>query len=91
MSHGDTEMSQNRFDHRDSNPRNTLLPLVGLLAMALVQFSGVTYREPSRAYGSYVLYTGADGVTRLIGLNGVVRNEWPHPGVPARIIDPNLT
>ena len=56
MSHGDTQMSQNRFDHRDSNPRNTLLPLVGLLAMAFVQFSGLTYRDPSRAYGSYVLY-----------------------------------
>jgi len=30
------------------------------------------------------------GITRLIDLNGVVRNEWPHPGVPARIIDPAL-
>jgi hypothetical protein len=58
--------------------------------MAFVQFSGVTYHDPSRAYGSYVLYTGADGITRLIDLNGVVRNEWPHPGVPARIIGPAL-
>ncbi|MCW2562747.1 MAG: putative enzyme repeat [Mycobacterium sp.] len=65
-------------------------PLVPLLAMAFVQFSGVTYHDPGRAYGSYVLYTGADGVTRLIDLNGVVRNHWPHPGVPARIIDPAL-
>src|SRR4051794_40948667 len=58
--------------------------------MAFVQFSGVTHHDPDRAYGSYVLYTGADGVTRLIDLNGVVRNEWPHAGVPARIIDPAL-
>jgi hypothetical protein len=58
--------------------------------MAFVQFSGVTYYDPDLAYGSYVLYTGADGVTRLIDLNGVVRNEWPYPGVPARIIDPAL-
>jgi hypothetical protein len=58
--------------------------------MAFVQFSGVTYHDPDRAYGSYVLYTGADGVTVLIDLNGVVRNEWPHAGVPARIIDPAL-
>jgi len=58
--------------------------------MAFVHFSGVTYHDPDLAYGSYVLYTGADGVTRLIDLNGVVRNEWPHPGVPARIIDPAL-
>ena len=53
--------------------------------MAFVQFSGVTYYDPDLAHGSYVLYTGADGVTRLIDLNGVVRNEWPYPGVPARI------
>jgi hypothetical protein len=58
--------------------------------MAFVQFSGVTYHDPSRAYGSFIRYTGADGVTRLIDLNGVVRNEWPYPGVPARIIDPAL-
>jgi hypothetical protein len=32
--------------------------------MVFVQFSGVTYHDPARAYSSYVLYTGADGVTR---------------------------
>src|SRR6266478_4931778 len=37
--------------------------------MVFVQFSGVTYHDPGRAYGSYVLYTGADGVTRLIDPN----------------------
>jgi Arylsulfotransferase (ASST) len=58
--------------------------------MAFVQFSGVTYHDPDLAYGSYVLYTGADGITRLIDLNGAVRNEWPYPGVPARIIDSAL-
>jgi Arylsulfotransferase (ASST) len=58
--------------------------------MAFVQFSGVTYHDPDLAWGGYVLYTGADGITRLIDLNGVVRNEWPYPGVPARIIDPAL-
>src|SRR3954453_13159001 len=79
-----------RLDHREFNPRTRPLPLVGLFAMAFVQFSGVTHHDPDRAYGSYVLYTGADGVTRLIDLNGVVRNEWPHAGVPARIIDPAL-
>ncbi|WP_319428949.1 aryl-sulfate sulfotransferase [Mycobacterium sp. RTGN5] len=58
--------------------------------MAFVQFSGVTYHDPESAHASYVLYTGADGVTRLIDLNGIVRHEWPHAGVPARIIDPAL-
>jgi hypothetical protein len=38
--------------------------------MAFVQFSGVTYHDPKLAYDSYVLYTGADGVTRLIDLDG---------------------
>jgi hypothetical protein len=61
---------------------------LGYLRGAMKQFSGVTYYDPDLAYGSYVLY--ADGVTRLIDLNGVVRNEWPYPGVPARIIDPAL-
>jgi hypothetical protein len=58
--------------------------------MAFVQFSGVTYHDPKLAYDSYVLYTGADGVTRLIDLKGVVRKQWPYAGVPARIIDPAL-
>jgi hypothetical protein len=58
--------------------------------MAFIQFSGVTYHDPSRVDESYVLYSAADGVTRLIDLDGAVRNEWPFPGVPARIIDPAL-
>jgi hypothetical protein len=77
-------------DHCEFNPRLPGRSLIRLLAMAFVQFSGVTYHDPDLAYSSYVLYTGADGVSRLIDLNGVVRNEWPHPGVPARIIDPVL-
>jgi hypothetical protein len=58
--------------------------------MAFVQFSGVTYHEPDQVYESLVLYTAADGVTRLIDLHGAVRHSWPFPGVPARIIDPAL-
>lgn len=48
--------------------------------MAFVQFSGVTYHDPKLAYDSYVLYTGADGVTRLIDLDGVVPKKWPYAG-----------
>jgi hypothetical protein len=44
--------------------------------MAFIQFNGVTHHDPSRVDESYVLYTAADGVTRLIDLDGVVRNEW---------------
>ena len=78
------------IDHREYNSRTRLFPVVRLLAMAFVQFSGVTYHDPKLAYDSYVLYTGADGVTRLIDLKGVVRKQWPYAGVPARIIDPAL-
>jgi len=44
--------------------------VVRLLTIAFVQFSGVTYHDPKLAYDSYVLHTGADGVTRLINLDG---------------------
>ncbi|WP_051579965.1 aryl-sulfate sulfotransferase [Pseudonocardia acaciae] len=58
--------------------------------MAFVRFSGVTYLDPGRAYPGYVLYSGADGITRLIDLHGRVHQRWPFPGVPPRIIDPAL-
>jgi hypothetical protein len=52
--------------------------------------SDVTRHDPARAYASFVLFTGADGVSRLINLDGVVCHEWPYAGVPARLIDPAL-
>lgn len=56
--------------------------------MAFVRFTGVTYYDPGAAYNGFVLYSGADSVTRLIDMNGVVRKRWDHPGLPARLIDP---
>ncbi|MEZ0358546.1 aryl-sulfate sulfotransferase [Mycobacterium sp. SA01] len=58
--------------------------------MAFVRLAGVTYLDPELAYDSYILFTGADSVTRLIDLNGDVIHEWPYAGVPARILDPAL-
>ncbi|MFE6857570.1 aryl-sulfate sulfotransferase [Nocardia sp. NPDC057668] len=58
--------------------------------MAFVRPTGVTYFEPELAYDSYVLFTGADSITRLIDLGGVVHKQWPYAGVPPRIIDPAL-
>jgi hypothetical protein len=58
--------------------------------MAFVRLTGVTYLDPEPAHDSYVLFTGADSVTRLVDLNGTVVHEWPHPGVPPRILDPAL-
>lgn len=58
--------------------------------MAFVRLTGVTYHDPDSAHDGYILFTGADGITRLIDTTGVVRHEWPFAGVPPRIIDPAL-
>ncbi|MDZ7885131.1 MAG: aryl-sulfate sulfotransferase [Mycobacterium sp.] len=58
--------------------------------MSFVRLSGVTYLNPELAHDSYVLFTGADSVTRLIDLNGTVVQEWPYAGVPPRVLDPAL-
>ena len=58
--------------------------------MAFVRTSGVTYLDPDSVHHSYVLFTGADSVTRVIDLNGTVLHEWPYAGVPPRILDPAL-
>ena len=58
--------------------------------MAFVRLTGVTYLDPERIHSSYVLFTGADSVTRLIDLAGTVLHEWPYAGVPPRILDPEL-
>ena len=58
--------------------------------MAFVRQSGVTHFDPELAHHSYVLFTGADSVTRLIALDGTVTHEWPYAGVPPRILDPVL-
>lgn len=52
--------------------------------------SGVTFHDATRAHASFILFTGADGTTRLIDLDGAVQQEWAYPGVPARVIDPAL-
>ncbi|SIS23763.1 aryl-sulfate sulfotransferase [Williamsia sterculiae] len=58
--------------------------------MAFVRLAGVTYLNPELVHDSYVVFTGADSVTRVIDLSGEVVHEWPHAGVPPRIIDPAL-
>ncbi|CAN5681434.1 aryl-sulfate sulfotransferase [soil metagenome] len=58
--------------------------------MAFVRTTGVTYLDPDSVHNSYVLFTGADSVTRVIDLNGTVLHEWPYAGVPPRILDPEL-
>ena len=52
--------------------------------------TGVTRYDPDRAYNSYVLFSGADRITRLIDLNGNVVNEWKYLGFPSLFLDPKL-
>lgn len=58
--------------------------------MGFLRPTGVTYSEPDLVYNTHVLFTGADGVTRLIDINGDVVHQWLYPGVPPRILDPAL-
>ncbi|MGW5574685.1 arylsulfotransferase family protein [Nocardia thailandica] len=58
--------------------------------MAFVRITGVTYLDPELVHDSFVVFTGADSVTRLIDLTGTVVHEWPHAGVPPRVLDPAL-
>jgi hypothetical protein len=53
--------------------------------------TGVTVYDKGRAYPCYVLYAGADEITRLIDMAGTEVHRWPHTGVPSRLLDPALT
>ena len=53
--------------------------------------TGVTVYDKARAYPCYVLYAGADEVTHLIDMVGTEVHQWPHTGVPSRLLDPALT
>lgn len=55
-----------------------------------VYATGVTRYDPAKAYNSYVLFSGADKVTRLIDLNGNVVHEWKYVGFPSVFLDPAL-
>ena len=52
--------------------------------------TGTTIYDPARAFNSYVLFAGGDGVSRLIDLDGNVVHEWKFGGQPAAFIDPAL-
>ena len=53
--------------------------------------TGVVRHDPAAVQPGYVLFTGGDGVTRLIDRSGTVLRSWPHPGLPPRIVDPATT
>jgi hypothetical protein len=58
--------------------------------MSMNQSVHVTRWNPDLAHDDYVLFSGADGISRLIDLSGTIIREWPFAGVPPRIIDPEL-
>jgi hypothetical protein len=53
--------------------------------------TGVTRYDPTKAFNSYVVFAGADKVTRLIDLDGNVVHEWKYNAFPGKLLDPALT
>ncbi len=78
--------------------RSALQSLAGtFLLAAQVAFSslsiyptGTTIYDPSKAYSSYVLFTGGDNIARLIDLNGNTVHEWKDAAAHSTFIDPAL-
>ena len=52
--------------------------------------TGVTVYDPARAYNSFISFSGADGNTHLIDMDGNEVHRWPHEGLPGDVIDPRL-
>ena len=53
--------------------------------------TGVTRYEPARAWNGYTVFSGQDGKTHLIDMNGNEVRQWPHVGFPPVLLDPALT
>ena len=52
--------------------------------------TGVTRYDPAKAYGTYVLFCGADNHTHLIDMDGNEVHRWTEKGLPSVAIDPAL-
>ncbi len=72
----------------------TCLATTGLVKTAAaapsVYPTGVTRYDPTTAYNTDVLFTGADNKTYLIDMNGHVLHSWDYMGFPAKMLDPAL-
>jgi len=51
---------------------------------------GTTLYDPSRAYNSFVQFTGGDNIARLIDMNGHTVRQWNDAGGFSSYIDPAL-
>ena len=50
----------------------------------------MTIYDPSRAYNSFLSFSGPDGSTHVIDMNGNEVHRWPYVGLPGNVIDPTL-
>lgn len=59
-------------------------------ALPSVYPTGTTRYDPAKAYNSYVLFSGGDGIARLIDLNGNTMHQWKDAAAFSTFIDPAL-
>lgn len=52
--------------------------------------TGVTLYNPSKAYGTYVLFGALNGKSYLIDMDGNEVHTWPYVGFPTMLLDPKL-
>lgn len=69
-----------------------LLSVASLMAEAgpSVYPTGTTRYDPTKAYNSFVLFTGGDNVAHLIDLNGNTVHEWKDAAAHSTFINPAL-
>ena len=90
------------FNRRRFVTTSLSAPVLGAAALTLLSHAparaapsvfptGVTRYDPSKAYGSFILFSGGDDITHLIDMVGHEVHRWDYPGFPSGIIDPALT
>lgn len=82
---------------RLAQANTTAFALICICLMASVHAApslyptGATRYDPSRAFNSFVLFTGADNIAHLIDLEGNAVHEWKDAGNLSTLLDPALT
>ncbi len=67
------------------------LALTAAQAEPSIFATGVTLYDPTKAYGTLILFSGGDKKTHLVDMNGHEVHRWDYPGFPSGILDPALT